>query len=97
MKGTTPTLESIAQSLNYSDLPEIWRVPEIDCFSRHKAFYDYQRHALENAARALYLCYGKGNGWQPTELNHGKYKILSISYRRTKGGRLKKGIRRYDN
>ena len=58
--------------------------------------YDYQRHALENAARS-YLYYGKGNGWQPTELNHGKYKTLSISYRRIKGGRLKKGIRRYDN
>ena len=94
---TTPLLESIAQSLNYGDLPETWHVPDIEQFSQQKTLYDYQRNTLENAARALYLYYGKENGWQPTELNHGKYKILSISYRRIKGGRLKKGIRRYDN
>ena len=94
---TTPFLESIAQSLNYGDLPETWRVPRIERFSPQKSLYDYQADALRNAARALYLYYGKGNGWQPTELSHGKYKTLSIPYRRIKGGRLKKGIRRYDN
>ncbi len=67
MPAPAPLLESIVQSLNYGDLPEIWRVPEIARFSRHKTLYDYQRHALENAARALYLYYGKTNGWQPTE------------------------------
>ena len=92
-----PLLESIDQPLNYGDLPETWRVPEIERFSPQKSLYDYQVDALRNAARALYLYYGKENGWQSTELSHGKYKTLSIPYRRIKGGRLKKGIRRYDN
>ena len=55
-----PLLETIVQSLNYGDLPENWRVPQADRFSQQKTLYDYQRSALENAARALYLYYKKG-------------------------------------
>ena len=59
--NTTPLLEeAIVQSLNYGDLPETWRVPEAERFSQQKTFYDYQRSALENAARALYLYYEDG-------------------------------------
>ena len=56
----TPLLEPITQTLNYGDLPETWRVPEIERFSAHKTLYDYQEDALRRAARALYLYYGKG-------------------------------------
>ena len=55
----TSLLETIAQALNYGDLPETWRVPEIERFSSEKTLYDYQADALRNAARALYLYYGK--------------------------------------
>jgi len=51
-----PALETIvSQSLNYDDLPETWRVPDIGRFSTGKTLYDYQTHALQNAARALFL------------------------------------------
>ena len=63
-----PLLETIAQSLNYGDLPETWRVPEIERFSPEKTLYDYQADALRNAARALYLYYGKDEcDYQPAE------------------------------
>ena len=65
--SASPFLESIAQSLNYGDLPETWRVPDIERFSPQKSLYDYQADALKNAARALYLYYGEENAWQPTE------------------------------
>ena len=61
-------LEPITQSLNYGDLPETWRVPDINHFSTEKTLYDYQANALRNAARALYLYYGKAdNNWSPGE------------------------------
>ena len=53
------TLEAIIQSLNYGDLPETWRVPEIERFSVQKTLYDYQMDALQKAARAFYLYYSK--------------------------------------
>ena len=56
---SSPLLEQIAQSLNYADLPETWRVPEIEHFSIEKTLYDYQTDALKNAARALYRYYDK--------------------------------------
>ncbi len=52
--------ETIVPSLNYGDLPETWRVPEAERFSQQKTLYGYQRSALENAARALYLYYKDG-------------------------------------
>lgn len=55
-----PALEPITQTLNYGDLPETWRVPEIERFSAQKTLYDYQEDALRCAARALYLYYGRG-------------------------------------
>ena len=64
-----PALESITQTLNYGDLPETWRVPEIERFSTEKTLYDYQEDALRCAARALYFYYGKeGTDYQPSEL-----------------------------
>lgn len=63
-----PRLEPITQTLNYGDLPETWRVPEVERFSREKTLYDYQEDALRCAARALYLYYGKTeNDYQPGE------------------------------
>ncbi len=65
---TAPVLEGIAQKPNYGDLPETWRVPEIERFSAQKTLYDYQQDTLRNAARALYLYYGKeGDDYQPAE------------------------------
>ena len=65
----SPILESITQTLNYGDLPETWRVPEIERFSTEKTLYDYQEDALRCAARALYLYYyGRHeNDYQPGE------------------------------
>ena len=63
-----PALETIAsQSLNYDDLPETWRVPEIGRFSTGKTLYDYQIHALQNAARALFLYYEQARDWTAGE------------------------------
>ena len=63
-----PSLESITQTLNYGDLPETWRVPEIERFSAQKTLYDYQEDALRCAARALYLYYGEeGNDYYAGE------------------------------
>ena len=68
--NTIPLLETIVQSsLNYGDLPENWLVPEVGRFSQEKTLYDYQRLALENAARALCLYYKKGTS--PYQLGEG--------------------------
>lgn len=64
---TNPILETIACAQNYSDLPETWQVPDIERFSGQKKLYDYQQDALKNAARALYLYYGKEYDWKPGE------------------------------
>ena len=40
-------LESIAENANYADLPEVWRIPELDHFSREKTLYDYQKAQSE--------------------------------------------------
>ncbi len=64
---TSPMLENVVASLNYGDLAETWRVSDIQRFSSQKTLYDYQRSALENAARALYLYYGRENRWQANE------------------------------
>ena len=67
----TPALEPIIQTLNYGALPETWRVPQIEHFSIEKTLYDYQEDALQSAARALYLYYGKeGNDYQLGELQN---------------------------
>ena len=64
----TPSLEPITQTLNYGDLPETWRIPEIERFSIEKTLYDYQVDALRCAARALNLYFGKeGNDYHPDE------------------------------
>ena len=65
-----PLLEPIAESQNYGDLPETWRVPDIEHFSAEKSLYDYQTGALKNAARALFLYYGKDHAWTSGELSH---------------------------
>lgn len=64
---TSPLLESIAQSANYADLPETWRVPELGRFSAEKTFYDYQEDAMRKAARALFRYYGQDNDWHAAE------------------------------
>ena len=61
-------LENIVSSSNYADLLETWRVPEVERFSKKKTLYDYQRSALENAARALYHYYEQENDWQANEI-----------------------------
>ena len=62
-----PRLEPIAKSRNYGDLPETWRVPDIEHFSAGKTLYDYQTDALRNAARALFHYYGETHNWSPAE------------------------------
>ncbi len=60
---TSFTLESIATSINYADLPETWCVAEIGRFSAEKTLYDYQTDALQKAAQALFLYYGGERDW----------------------------------
>ena len=61
---TAPALQSfVIQTLNYADLPEVWRIPESGRFSAEKTLYDYQEDALRNAARALFLYYGNEHDW----------------------------------
>ena len=76
-----PLLESIAQSLNYDDLPEVWRIPHIARFSHAKKLYDYQQDALKKAARALFLYYGKDEQrWRrPNEKPNAQEKELSLN------------------
>ena len=62
-----PLLEPIAKFLNYADLPETWQVPDIGRFSAAKTLYDYQTDALQKAARAFYLYYGKEYNWSADE------------------------------
>ena len=69
----TPLLEPIAQSLNYADLPETWQVPDIGRFSVAKTLYDYQTDALQKAARALFLYYGKEHDWVSGESQQANY------------------------
>ena len=80
----TPLLESIAQSLNYADLPETWRVPEAERFSLQKTLYDYQTDALQKAARAFYLYYGQDHDWvsgEPQAASNERKKYFSSLYR----------------
>ena len=70
----------IAQSLNYDDLPEVWRIPHIARFSHAKKLYDYQQDALKKAARALFLYYGKDEQrWRPNEKPNAQEKELSLN------------------
>ena len=55
----SPKLERIVQQIADGDLPEIWRVPNIERFSPRKILYDYQQDALKKAARILCLYFGK--------------------------------------
>ena len=79
-----PRLEAITQSLNYADLPETWRVPDIDRFSAKKTLYDYQTDALQKAARALFLYYGKEHDWvsgEPQETNNERKRSFADLYK----------------
>jgi len=62
-----PHLEQITRSRNYGDLPETWRVPDIERFSAGKTLYDYQTDALKNAARGLFVYYGDAHDWSAAE------------------------------
>ncbi len=80
----SPALETISQSLNYADLPETWRVPEIDRFSVKKTLYDYQTDALQKAARALFLYYGQEHDWvsgEPQETNNERKQSFADRYK----------------
>ncbi|MBC6413542.1 MAG: DEAD/DEAH box helicase family protein [Chromatiales bacterium] len=63
----TSTLEEIARSVHYDELPETWRIDDIYTFSERKRLYDYQRSALKNAACALFRYYQEKYDWQPSE------------------------------
>jgi len=80
-----PVLESMVGRQNYSDLPETWRVPDIERFSQHKNLYEYQQRALRNAAKALYAYYGQDRDWKAGEapaVNLGRKADLAGRYGR---------------
>lgn len=96
----TPILEPITQSINYGDLPETWQVPEIARFSPHKTLYDYQRSALENAARALYRYYGSEYDWSAGEAaaaNNNRKQGFAGLYRQQPGDCVPEGIKKYES
>ena len=55
----SPELEHIAKRIADGDLPETWRIPNIERFSPRKNLYDYQQDALKKAARVLWLYFGQ--------------------------------------
>ena len=56
---TSVILESIAKSIRFGDLPEIWRHSLDEYrFSEQKSLFDYQQEALNLAARVLHLYFG---------------------------------------
>ncbi len=67
--SVVPILKSIVEAVEYdSALPEEWRAGGISGFSPDKTLYEYQQQAIKNAARALYLYYGKeGAEWERFE------------------------------
>ena len=80
-------LESIAQGINYAELPETWWVPDIYRFSGSKYLYDYQRSAMENAACALFHYYGGEYDWtadESKEINDSRKDYFWRSYRQDK-------------
>ncbi len=97
---TSPILEPITQSLNYSDLPETWRVPEVGQFSAQKTLYDYQTDALRKAARSLYLYYGQQYDYQSTEprdTNDQRKQFLENSYQRSDHPLARFGVKKYES
>ena len=94
-----PALEPLTQLLNYDDLPETWRVPEAGRFSVEKTLYDYQTDALQKAARALFLYYGKTHDWaagESLETNAERKKDFADLYRDFPVSYLKKYESRAD-
>ncbi len=92
-------LEPLTQLLNYDDLPETWRVPEAGRFSIEKTLYDYQTDALQKAARALFLYYGKTHDWvsgESLETNAERKKDFADLYRDFPVSSLKKHDSRAD-
>ena len=90
-----PILEQIVKSVNYGDLPESWQVPRIDHFSAEKTLYDYQRSALQNAARALFLYYQEKHDWQviePQAMNNERKRYLMGLYQ----GQMFPPVSRYE-
>ena len=88
-----PLLEPLTQHLNYGDLPETWRVPEDERFSVEKTLYGYQTDALQKAARALFLYYGKTHDWvysESLETNAERKKDFADLYRDFPVSSLKK-------
>ncbi|HCB37211.1 MAG TPA: hypothetical protein DEP66_03130 [Acidimicrobiaceae bacterium] len=50
-------LQELVEATPYGNLPESWVLTDGIRFTSKKSLYDYQRSALENAARALYMYY----------------------------------------
>ncbi len=48
------TLAELVEDLEYSDLPDAWKMLDLESFSGTKRLYTYQRRALEAATKALW-------------------------------------------
>ena len=97
---TSPILESIARTLNYADLPETWRVPEIGRFSVEKTLYDYQTDALEKAAQALFFYYGKEYGRRsdfPWDLKDKRKQDFQDLYRNSSNSYVSPSLKKYES
>ena len=95
-----PLLESIARTLNYADLPETWRVPEIGRFSVEKTLYDYQTDALEKAAQALFFYYGKEYGRRsdfPWDLKDKRKQDFQDLYRNSSDSYVSPSLKKYES
>ena len=51
-------LYNIAESIDFEQLPVLWKDIDFNQFSEHKSLYPYQREALQNATKIIYKFYG---------------------------------------
>ncbi len=50
-------LYNIAESIDFEQLPVLWKDIDFNKFSEHKSLYPYQREALQNATKIIYKFY----------------------------------------
>ncbi|GAB6066461.1 hypothetical protein JCM9492_15560 [Aquifex pyrophilus] len=54
-----PILQAIVEDIDFTDLPPAWNTFDLEYFSSKKRLWDFQRKALENGIKALWLYYEK--------------------------------------
>lgn len=81
-------LQNIVESINNEQLPADWLEFDTGTFSNNKTLYDFQREALENAIKSLWLYYAdKGNNKESVFQIYKDYGLTEIENNLKYGGR----------